>query len=403
MADSKTTDGPEQTLTLHGYSDKELYVARAMDDSWSLPMFVDWKHDKEHDKHYAMVSPAVSLYTNQSLMMQALLQVHDVMGEKTRWLIPRNICEAILHKAPGITPAFYYKWPDDNQPPLPPAWNEAKGKTWRYPEARNPELLSSSHFVKHLAKTINLPSSVISIVYKAICTEAPGWMLDNKQPLELGFCQLVALPFRANWKEIIAFKCKSWNLRKLFSETRIDAELHEKLAELKMPSVMCSPQNIGLSSGRLQHTLECIPTKRFEDASIHSENRQLSCGWNAYIAHYEESVEKYYHLMVRALGNYIKKAAVPFARVHGGSASGVVRLLPVGAKKAFVHGVRVQDIPAFVIPPDSNFSVTSEEQRDPRLVPIQAAEVLCLPGVLPPTEDLRKRLEQGTVDEPGQG
>lgn len=403
MTASKTTDGPAKTLTLHGYGDKELYYAQSQDSAWSLPMYVEWKHDKDHDKHYALVTPAVTLYVNQGLAMQALLQVHDLMGEKNRWLISRNICEAILHKAPGITPTFYYRWPDDTQPPLPPGWNETKGRGFTYPDQKDQEqVLNGQPFLKHVATTCGIPSSVVSIVFKAICQEAPRWMMENKQPLELGFCQLVALPFRVNWKEIIAFKCKGWRLRKLFSETKLDSELHDKLAELKMPSVMCSPQNIGLSQGKLQHTLECIPTKRFEEAVKELEGRQLSCGWNAYVAHYEESVEKYYHLMVRALGYYIKKAAVPFARVHGGSVSGVVRLLPAGGgKQNFIHGVAVQNIPAYIIPSDSNFSVLSEQQQsDPRLIPLQAKSVLQVSAVSSANEDLRQCDGNGTVGQP---
>lgn len=410
MADSKTTDKeqepeqqPGQTLTLHGYSDKELWFAQAQDNTWSLPMFVEWKHDKEHDKHYALVTPAVTLYVNQGLAMQALLQFHDVMGEKSKWLIPRNICEAVLHKAPGITPTFYYKWPDDTCPPLPPAWNEMKCRGWKYPELKDEDkVIKAQPFIKHVANKASVPVPLVNIVFKAICSEAPAWMLENKQPLELGFCQLVAMPFRVNWKEIVAFKCKSWKLRKLFSETKVDADLHAKLADLKMPSVMCSPQNIGLSRGKLEHTLEVIPTKKFQEAVDKSETQRMSCGWNAYVAHYEESVEKYYHLMVRALGNFIKKAAVPFARVHGSSVSGVVRFLPVGGKQALVHGVAVKDIPRHIIPPDSNFSVMAEEQTsDPCLVPRPAPEVLRLPCVPSPDQDVRQRLIGPAVVEQG--
>lgn len=392
-----------RTLTLHGYGDKELFYAQAADSSWSLPMFVEWKFDKEHDRHYALVTPAVTLYVNQGLVMQALLQVHDVAGEKNRWIIPRNICEAVLHKAPGINPTYYYQWPDATQPPLPPNWAEMKGKSWKYPNLKNEDLVMGGQpFVKHVANKSGIPSSVVSIVFKSICQEAPAWMLDNKQPLELGFCQLVALPFRVNWKEIVAFKCKSWRLRKLFSETRIDAELHSKLADLKMPSVMCSPQNIGLSRGKLEHTLEVIPTKKFQDAVDKSESQRMSCGWNAYVAHYEESVEKYYHLMVRALGYFIKKAAAPFARVHGGGVSGVVRLLPAGGKQALIHGVRACEIPTYIIPSDSNFSVTSE-QSDPRLVQFQAEKLLQVSTVLPAIENVRECDGNGEVEQPRPG
>lgn len=404
MESSNNTDAGQEsgrTLTLHGYGDKELFIAKAQDDTWSLPMFVEWKHDQEHDKHYALVTPAVTLYVNQGLVMQALFQVHDVMGEKGRWLIPRNICEAVLHKAPGINPTYYYKWPDAAQPPLPPGWKDNQSRGYKYPDLKDEEkVMKAQPFLKHVATASGIPAGVVSIVFKTICQEAPAWMLDNKQPLELGFCQLVALPFRVNWKEIVAFKCKSWKLRKLFYENKYDADLHPKLAELKMPSVMCSPQNIGLSRGRLEYALEAIPTKKFQRAVDESEHRRMSCGWNAYIAHYEESVEKYYHLMVRALGYFVKKAAVPFARVHGSRVSGVVRFLPVGGKSALIHGVAAKDIPCYIIPTDSNFSVMAEEQTsDPRLIPDETEEVLLLPGVSPPAEDVRKRLGNGQVDE----
>lgn len=395
---SKTT---EQTVTLHSYGDQELWYAQAQDSTWRLPLIVEWRHDKDNDRHYALVSPAVGLYINQSLALQALFQFHDVMGSKERWLIPRNICEAILHKAPGITPNRYYYWPDDICPPLPTGWNEMKSKGFKYPVNKDEEqVLNGQPFIKHIATSSSVPASVVSIVFKTICREAPKWMLDNKQPLELGFCQLVAMPFRANWKEIIAFKCKGWKLRRLFSESKTDEDLHQKLADLKMPSVMCSPQNIGLVKGRLQHTLEVIPTKRFEEAVYESEGRRLACGWNSYVAHFEESVEKYYHLMVRAMGNYIKKAAAPFARVHGGSVSGVVRFLPVGGKQALIHGIRVENIPVYCIPTDSNFSVTAE-QSDQRLVQIQAPEVLKMSNLLPAPADLRKCNEQGEMVEQG--
>lgn len=402
MAVSKTTDQPEQTITLHQCGDRELWYAEGQDKSWQLPMLVEWRHDRENDKHYALVVPAVSLYINQSLTLQALFTAHDIMGSKERWLIPRGICEAILYKASGITPAYYYRWPEDNCPPLPPAFNMIKYGD-KYKESdKDPEVVNGSPFIKHVASKSNLPSSIVNLVFKAICQEAPQWMLDNKRPLELGFCTLVALPFRVNWKEIVAFKCRSWKLRGIFNNAKDDNDLLNTLAERKMPAVMCSPQNIAMIRGKLDYTLEAIPTKRFQAVVQAVESRRMACGWNAYVAHYEETVEKLYHIMVRALGSYIKKAAAPFARVSSGSVSGITRLLSVGGTKARIHGVAVRNLPVHIIKPDSNFSVLEEQQQsDPRLIPLQVKGVLQVPAVLPANENLRQCDGNGEVEQQG--
>ena len=104
----------------HQYGDKELWRAEAEDRSWSLPLFVEWRHDKENDLHFAHVQPAFCPYYNQALTLNSMFQVHDIMGRKNEWLIPRRICEAILHKAPGITPLYYYSWPEPDCPAIEP-------------------------------------------------------------------------------------------------------------------------------------------------------------------------------------------------------------------------------------------------------------------------------------------
>lgn len=402
MTDSNNTDRAGQTLTLHSYGDKELWIAQAADSSWSLPMFVEWKHDKAHDKHYAIINPAVSLYTNQSLMMQALLQVHDIMGEKTRWLVPRAICEAILHKAPGITPAFYYRWPDEAQPALPPAWNMVKG--WKYPQFKDEEMaMASQPFLKYIASKSGVPVNLVSVVFKAICQEAPRWMLENKASLDLGFCQLVALPFRANWKEIVTFKCRRWKLRGLFSKSKSGDDhkkLHDELDHLGMQEMLCSPHNIAMKQGRMDYTLEAIPTKQFNSLVHLMESEQLSCGFASYVAHYEESVEKYYHLMVRALGNYVRKVAAPFAKVSGRGVPGGIRFVQIGGKQVKVRGIPLSDLPAYITPPDSGFASIGEES-DPGLVQAQADALPEVSHVPQATPDLRERTEGGDVVKPG--
>lgn len=381
-----------ETLELHRIGDQELWYAEAQDSSWRLPLLIEWRHDRKNDKHYALIDPAVSLYTNQALTMQALFQHHDISEGKGRWLIPRGIAEAILHKAPGITPAYYYSWPEDNCPPLPPTWKISMfGAKTKDPAAS----IDAQPFIKHVAGTSGIPSSIVSIVWKAACTEAPAWMMENKASLDMGFCQLVAFPWRPNWKQIVTFKLRGIKLNRLFSLE--DAELRPALESIDMPATLCSTHNVSIAhQSHINYTLEAIPTKRFNDEMRRIESKRLACGWSSYMAHYEESVEKLYNHAIRALGSYVKKVSTPFAKVSNIGVAGVLRFRAVGAKQVKILGVAADDMPVHIIPPDSRFSVLSGES-DPRLVQAQIAQVPEVSALAQRTDDLRECSEQGNL------
>lgn len=395
MADSKNTD----SITLLPYGDRELFFAQGQGGSWSLPLYVDWKHDKTNDKHYALVMPAVGLYISQALALVAMLQVYDIQGRRDRWIVPRKIAESLLQKAPGITPLRYYKWPEENCPPLP-AFKETtllsdvpKLETGR---------VGNEAFVSHIASVWNIQSSVVKVVLKAISEEAPKWMLQNRQALELGFCSLIAVPFRPNWKEIVAFKFRKWKLMSIFNGPQKDQR--QLLEDAGMPAAMCSLHNISLDHGKgyVNYTLEAIPTKKFDKAVRLVEGRRMACGRTSYVAQYERTVEKIYHHLLNALETYMRQTSTPFARLSESCNESVLRFLPATGKSSKVRGVDVRHLPVSIIPPDSPFSV-SAESGDPNLVCSTPPPMQDMPALSQGTDDVREREEQGNVDEPADG
>ena len=86
-----------KTIELHHLGDRELWFAKSADNAWSLPMYVDWKHERVTDTYFAMVVPAISLYHSQVLVMGALMAPHSSrIEELNRWLIhgglPKQFC-----------------------------------------------------------------------------------------------------------------------------------------------------------------------------------------------------------------------------------------------------------------------------------------------------------------------
>lgn len=398
METRTTTD----KIAITKYGDVELWLAKASDDSWCLPVFVQWNHDKDNDVHYGWVEPAVGTYKSQALVLIALLQFHDVAGRQDKWLIERKMVETLLFKAPGLTPRYYYKWPDENMPALPVASKLSLPTTDVSPQGFGS---ARESFVKHICSAYNLPNSVVRIILRAIGAEAPKWMLTHRRELDLGFCKIVAAPFRPNWKEIVTAKYRKWNLLTIFSKP--STFIRKELEEAGIPEALCSPDNIGLkkfcgkgkNSCRLNYTLEVIPGRQFENAVNVIEAERGACGTVSYVASFEKTVESLYQHLVEALEIYLHKTQAPFARVSEGGGAGILRFLPTVGHTVKVHGVGIRRLPVYILENVLKFSVFGES-RDRTIVRAKALTVPEMPPLLQATDDLRGCEEQRYLVEP---
>jgi hypothetical protein len=388
-------------LVLHPYSDKELWYAEAEDGIWRLPLFCEWVHDKENDKHYGHLLPAVCLYYQQALTLKDMLDIHDIQGRDAQWVVPRRIVEAILHKAPGITPLRYYVWPGEDAPPIdtkPPI--RTGFEEHNRPGKINKQRVAS--FVEWLAKDTKIASSIINAVLNAVAEGAPTWLVEHRRPLDLGFCRIVAVPFRGNWKEIVTFKAKAQNikLRTLFKLPTDD--LYEALEDAGLPEILTSPHNVGLRRGwknedeiaRIDYSLEAIATVSFESAVNRIEGKRMARGPAAYVAEFEDAVEAIYESAIAALRSYLKKVAMPFSQVFKSSRPGFIGFLPIRGRKVEVRNTPLSDLPVRVIESGSRFSVFGR-QSDQFLIQEAAAEVQAVPAISSGTPDMRERTVDG--------
>lgn len=374
-----------ETVNLYPYGDRELWYAQGED--WSLPLFVLWHEDKTIARHWALIEPCFSLYNSQHLLMTKLFEAHDALGTKDRWLILKPTCEAMLTKAPGVTPERYYKWPDCKLRPLP-AWKPISYSP-EHPNGVGEAMIREDNraFVGYVAESSNIPSSVVRIVLEAVADAAPRWMLEKRKPVDLGFCRILAAPFRGNWKEIISFKLGASKLLSLFSNYR-NGELMKELESVGLPEVMTSPHNIGLRARRIDYVLEVTPAPRFEKFANEFSHKVITLGHSSHVQHYEQMVENLYADLVEALRYYIKKVSTPFARVSHGFGSGLVRLLPAVRKTFKSRRLPLADLPQRIIPTTSRFSIFSEQDK----LELVQAKITALPemsGTPSQTLDLR--------------
>ncbi len=377
----KTTD----TKTLHQYGDRELWSARG--EEWSLPIYVDWYLDEVSGIHYGVVNPACALYPSQYLVMQSLLGIHDIGGSRERWTLPRKTIESILLKCPGVTPRYYYKWDDPHCFPVAPP---QPVKITDSPVAPTDAIGSHAQsFLSYLSQARGIPTSMLRVVWAAISEEAPKWLVEHRGQLDLGFCQIAAIPLRINWKAIVAFKCKKWKLLSIFNSS----ETVERLGDLGLPGVLCSPQTVAITRHgekrwRMDYNLEIVPTKAFRAAVVNGEGKRIIGGHRSYVAAFEATIETHYQFLINALRNYVKKAALPFARLHEGGKSGVIRFVPTSGNTDKVRGVALRHLPIDIVEAPSGFSVLAEGKPDS--VRPQVAKVQALPDIPQGNDDMRE-------------
>lgn len=385
------------------YGDKELWYATGNNGEWSFPVHVTWKKDTEDDMHYGLVQPAFCPYVSQGLKLDSLLQFHSILHNRMdQWLVEKRMIEVLLIKAEGVTPEYHYRWNDDQMPMIPVKSDPLRLET--NVATRDGMYNPTESFVKHICSKYGLPNSVVRLVLRAISNEAPVWMIEHREPLCFGFATLIAAPFRANWKQIVAFKARSWKIAGMF--TLNHKEKRAAMEDVGMPQALCSTQNIGMSrakhSYQVQYCIEAIPTKQFEEAARSIESKRQACGTTSYIASFEKTVEKLYSHLVEALGSYLKKTNAPFATIREVGNGGVFRFMPITSDKVKVRGIPARKLPVDIVSAASPFSVFGEH-REEGTIRKKIASVSSMPDVLRSTHDLRGCNQPGPVDEPRQG
>lgn len=383
-----------ESLKLYQYGDRELWVISG--DEWTLPMYLDWLVEATSRKPYALITPACALYPSQHLAVNAVLGVHNLSKDKQRWIVSDQVARGQLSKAAGITPRFYYKWPDGEMMPITTVRDPiAIGGPPEGPG--DPMCKETETFLSFVSKRRSIPVSMLRATLSAIGDEAAAWMLERRGVINLGFCKLAALPYRVNWKQIVAYQCKKWGLRSILKTKEHKATLDN----LGFPGLMCSERLVGLTRrGKSDYrwmgfTIEAIPSDEFDTAVADFEGQNMPKGHRAQVDAFERTVEKLYDFILEALKKYTRKAYLPYARVRESSATGVIRFVPSSGLNDAAHSMGLVEIPVDIVEGHGRFSVFADPGRSETLR-AKAPPVLPLPTVSPRAEDLRER--QGSAD-----
>lgn len=161
---------------------------------WSIPIRCRACETDEAEGLHWHVTPAVHMGAAQADALSEGLRQFVSATLSSGWLLSDARLELASRQAEGVTPEFYFKWDAKS---VKAAASSAEAFSPRKTRSAN-----ATAFLNQVAAATGMPASTVTMAWLAITQHAPGWLLSGKD-LDLGFVRLTALPYRANWKEII--------------------------------------------------------------------------------------------------------------------------------------------------------------------------------------------------------
>jgi hypothetical protein len=181
----------------------------------------------------------------------------------------------------------------------------------------------TTDFVNFVCQRTGAKPSVFNAVWKAMLQEAPAYLLEEGKPINLGIGELYALPYRANWREIMEAKFP----RLALALKKTPPELMEPfLINVGWMADLYSSDLVEMKSGD-KHYGWCIAfapnAEWFKIVRAYEKQHRAELGAKKYADRFCRQVSRFSKRILKYFLNHVTQTSIPCAAVrYGGSASG---------------------------------------------------------------------------------
>lgn len=295
--------------TFHPSDDKQLWrimdCANGVDRSW--PIYVT--AGTEAGKECVLVELAHPIDTkSQWRFVSEILTPSAFDSGNAKWLIRPTILESLARKCPGVTPAYYLKWPGLVKAPVSPSGEMAESGEIEDIEA------SDEPFIRYAcAEAGETDIQKVRWVYSLICSKAVRWMLEKRRPLRLGFATLYALPYRANWKPILHSQRE--DIVSVFRNNRRNTKA--VLEATGFNELLYSTDMLEMNENTFGWSIDAIVEKPWEKAVAQVERDCLKAAKTPvkYLMRWSRLVNNHYDQIIACFSAWVTKASRPVGSI----------------------------------------------------------------------------------------
>lgn len=309
-----------QPIQFKKVNDVELWLLNRPD--YCLPAFVQRVSHDQYPEAY-LIWPASELMYDQMTKFYEELEWKSI-GRRDRQLLlkDRQTLEAVLTKAQGVTPDFYYRWSLEQAIPKEDDEVDVRVEPEQAPSA------DDDRFLREVLKQTQIVDiGTLKLIWNAIGQQALRWMLVKRKPINLGFCTIYAVPYRVNWKSVLmkAFP-KSYSC---FARKRQD-QIEPAMLAMGLQQSFLGKELLEMDGEKhwCQWKIEVIENKVWHQTVQAVELQRLNAGKAAYSDFISRSIGKLRDLITTSYRNFICSAGAPSARFLEGGDPGQQILVP---------------------------------------------------------------------------
>lgn len=309
-----------KATVIKGVGDIQLYVVRGEYLSgkiWELPIFAEpFEDDVDHERYWR-VEPAVNHNNEQYSVLAAQLRPHRLGCDSDHIIISNASLQEIAYKAAGITPSYYVKWNKQFAKTL------HEQSTERLRESKDDtEADRFLRFVCERTGIARLPQ--LRLYWRAIAQEALVWMVEKNRPIDLGFCRLVPLPYRRNWKEVLMGMHPN-SVHILNQWKRHRPKMEALLTEMGVTPDLVNSLLLAMQPHHnyIHWSIECVPTKSWDRAVEDIGLRRRGCSTPViYTEHVRSAMFAKVQESISALVRWVLDTSRPAGAVDDGRTFG---------------------------------------------------------------------------------
>lgn len=345
---------------------KELWAIQG--PGWQVPFEVEWRED-----HKAEVIPAIYLLMTQRRKVFPFLEHRSDHKWQDVHVMRLEVLREIGARVTG-NPEDYL------------IWGQAKDA------AKSPERIAKEEYVgadfieAFVEETGFLDYPRAQALWKALTSFMLTWMLERQKTVDLGFAELIPLPYRVNWKPLLHQEYPK--LRMQLAGKGYEARVNY-LYNLGFLERMVDPEFLAIdpTSSRVYWSIEVKYTKGWWKKNKAVEERKMEIhGSPGYAKQVQNSIKRFLEKAVTCYLQWLDQTTRPNARYTTRIEGSLAGLVPKRRKKGSGGAYPAQHAIDSVTPRETEgFNESPEEDLEEENEGVQE-----LPDIRSDSEDVRE-------------
>ncbi len=291
------------------------------DKQWTIPIYAT--PGLVEDKPHWLIIPALTLSVPGWQKLNGVLESLTIHQGQEFWVVKAEDFKA--EKCEGVTPEYYLRYVEHGGGATPTGLSNRQ--LYGAPIGPQP----GNDFIEEVWKRTSVCElNLLRLVFHAIRQELPRYLIASGAPVSFGWMELRALPYRANWKQILLAKFPKILvvLRGKSTEER-NVELERTGFRVAQSSTSLMALATTTNTHTVGWTVECDLQKIWHDYIEEHERDVLAAIGND--AYFKRATNLFIKAKKQALSvfyRWLEQTARPCASIIHGRLDGRNKLVP---------------------------------------------------------------------------